>query len=205
MLFKLGSVCRLLAMSSFSNAVALNNRQADSNITLFVYGSDVNGAPLFYADGKLIARCEINSQPQTILTCALGKAYFGLNPVNEITGTQTNVTVATSGDTTTPWSVAANSSTVSFNETLYMALNPITTSQIEFTPANNMTADYVNTGLAWFGTSVAYAADESNYQLSFAGLATNTSGVYALYFVVGTDSIDGSFPVSVKSTAPVLT
>jgi hypothetical protein len=144
-----------------------------------------------------------NFETSDILTSAIGKAYFGHRAINETTVIQTNVTVAPADDITTPWSVAANSSTMSFNETLYMALNPTTTSQLEFASAANMTAGFVDTGLTWFGTAVAYAADESNYGLSFAGVATNTSGVYGLYYTVGTSTVEGSFPVSVKSTVPV--
>jgi hypothetical protein len=125
--------------------------------------------------------------------------------VDAATGTQSNITITAADNNTTPWSIAANSSTVSFNETLYMVLNPTTTSQIEFTSKSNMPSGFVNTGLAWFGTTVAYAANESDYELSFAGVPTNTTGVYALYFTVGTDIITDSFPVSVKSTAPALT
>jgi hypothetical protein len=53
MRFNCSSICRFLALASFTAAAAIYTRQAESNITLFVYGSDVIGAPLFYADGKM--------------------------------------------------------------------------------------------------------------------------------------------------------
>ena len=54
---------------------------------------------------------------------------------------------------------------------------------------------------------VRYAASESDYEMMFYASATNTSGVYALYWnaVASTDDIvNGSFPVVVKTTAPTV-
>lgn len=61
-------------------------------------------------------KCDINF--------SLGLAYFGRSQLNGSTGIQTNITFATSDDTITPWSIAANSTSVTFNETQYMYIIP---------------------------------------------------------------------------------
>lgn len=141
-----------------------------------------------------------------ILTSFLGLAYFGKTTLDESTGTQTNITFATSDDTTTPWSITANSTIVSFNETNYLYIIPSSGGfeQVGFSTNSSLPTGAVNEGFAWFGKSVAYAASSSDYQLMFYGLATNTTGVYGLYWNAGTLT-DGAFPVAVKSTPPTFT
>ncbi|KAG9231961.1 hypothetical protein BJ875DRAFT_443604 [Amylocarpus encephaloides] len=184
MLFNVKSVSSLIVVASLANAKAVNKRADVTGATLYVYGSDVNGPAVFYADGKR-------------------KAYFGNSPVSEVTGTQTNITFGAPDDTTTPWAITANSTTVTFNETLNMYINPTGFDQVGFASAASVPSGDITSGFAWFGKSVAYAANSSDYKLMFSGVPTNTTGVYALYWNGDrTLAPTGSFPVTVKRTAP---
>jgi hypothetical protein len=52
MLFKSFTAASLLALMSLSDATALKFRRAsESDVTLYAYGAQANGASIFYADG----------------------------------------------------------------------------------------------------------------------------------------------------------
>jgi hypothetical protein len=124
-------------------------------------------------------------------------------PILDGASVQTNITVTASDDATEPWTIAANSSTVSFNETIYMYLIPNSGgfTQIGFASNSSLPDEAVTTGWAWFGTSVAYATSESDYELMCWALETDTTGVYGLYWNAGTIT-NGSVPVTLKKTPP---
>jgi hypothetical protein len=78
--------------------------------------------------------------------------------------------------------------------------------QVGFASSNSssLPTGAVTTGFAFFGTSVAYAESDSNYELMFWGNTTTTDGVYALYWNAGSSSAPtASFAVTVKITPPV--
>ena len=100
-------------------------------------------------------------------------------------GTATNITFTTdSSDTTVPWTIEANSTTVSFNETLELYIVPTNGSyaQVGFvSTSGKVPTGGVTTGFSWFGTQVAYAASASDYELMFWATPTNTTDIYGLY------------------------
>jgi hypothetical protein len=69
----LTSFVTLLALSGASNAATIKNTKRDTvSTTLYAYGDQTNGAPVFYADGKCpnsSNRHPSNNQP--------GLAYIG--------------------------------------------------------------------------------------------------------------------------------
>ena len=113
-----------------------------------------------------------------------GLAYIGLQAPTW-SGTSTNITFTTdSSDDTIPWTIGANSTTVSFNETLELYIVPANTSytQVGFVSSTGTApTGAVTTGFAWFGTQVAFAASESDYELMFWATSTNETGIYGLY------------------------
>ncbi|PVH70989.1 hypothetical protein DL98DRAFT_540402 [Cadophora sp. DSE1049] len=158
-------------------------RSAEAGVSLYAYGIE-EGFPIVYADGL---------------------AYFGHSGPSDAS-VSTNITFTVdNSDTTVPWTIAANSSSAAFDETLSIYIIPTSGSftQVGFSTEPSLPTGAVDTGFAFFGKSVAYAASDSDYQLSFWGNATTTDGVYALYWNGGDSSIpEGAFAVTVKSTAP---
>lgn len=115
-----------------------------------------------------------------------------------------------SESTTTAWTISPNSTTVTFNETDSMYIVPTTGSitQVGFASSSDtLPTDAVTTGFAFFGTTVAYAASDSDYQISFWASTTNTTGVWGLYWnaqAATSDLPNGSFPVTIKTTPPTV-
>ncbi|KAH6674327.1 hypothetical protein B0J14DRAFT_589746 [Halenospora varia] len=185
MLFQASSILSLLALTGVLSAASIRpqKRTSVSDISLWGYGAYSNGAKIFYSEGL---------------------AYIGLTGLDDVTGVQTNITFTEDpNDTTVPWTITANSSTVTFNETLYMYIVPDSgnMTQVGFAANGSVPDGGVTTGFAWFGKNVAYAASESDYEMMFWGLNTTTEGVFGLYWNGGS-LLDGAFPVTVKSTAP---
>jgi hypothetical protein len=53
MLFNFSSTASLLALCVLSSAASLKHKRATkSGVTLYAYGENANGGPVFYADGK---------------------------------------------------------------------------------------------------------------------------------------------------------
>jgi len=194
MLFQHSITACLFAICSSSNAATLaQKRDTLANITIFAYGAATPGLPVFYADGL---------------------AYIGRTPPTFAT-MATNITFATdSTSTTVPWTIAANSTTQSFNETLdlYIVTTADSFTQVGFASSDTLPTDANTTGFTWFGSSVAFAASDSNFELQFWANATTEEGIYGLYWNTATTAaaaadgtvMDGSFPVTLKSTPPTI-
>ncbi|KAH6722250.1 hypothetical protein BKA61DRAFT_729623 [Leptodontidium sp. MPI-SDFR-AT-0119] len=185
MLFTTSNIASLMALSSIANAAAFFRRESVSGVTLYAYGID-SGLPLIYADGL---------------------AYIGLNgPSNASVSTNVTFTIDSS-DSTIPWTITANSSTASFNETLSMYIIPTngSFSQVGYSTDATLPEGAVNVGFTLFGKSVAYAASDSDLELTFWAANSTTDGVYALYWdsAAASSAIpDGALPVTVKTTVP---
>ncbi|KAH8602218.1 hypothetical protein B0O99DRAFT_680358 [Bisporella sp. PMI_857] len=189
MLFIYAAVACVLGSASTSSAATIR-RDTVSGVSIFAYGVgtdvEIRGDHVFYADGL---------------------AYIGRTPLSSAT-TNTNITFTTdSDDTTVPWTITANSTSTSFNETLDLYIIPTaaTFNQVGFATSDDLPTDAVSSGFSWFGTQVAYAASESDYQMQFAAVPTNDTGVFALYWDgAGATTLDGTFPVTLKSTPPTV-
>ncbi|CZR59852.1 uncharacterized protein PAC_09746 [Phialocephala subalpina] len=181
-----------LALSAISSAASLpHRRSSESGLTLYAYGTAANGAAIWYADGL---------------------AYFGKGDASLDATVKTNISFTVDpDDTTVAWTIQPNATsnpTVSFNETLDLYIVPTDDSftQAGFASSNSssLPTGAVTTGFSFFGTSVAYAASESDYEMMFWANATTTEGVYALYWNAGSSSApDSSFAVVVKTTPPI--
>jgi hypothetical protein len=195
----LTSFAALLALSGVSNAATIKNMKRDTvSTSLYAYGSETNGAQVFYADGKYT---KFPTYPSA--NNQTGLAYIGSGALDNAT-TQTNITFATdSSSTTIPWPITANSSSVTFNETQYLYIIPTNGSfeQVGFASNSSVPTNGVTTGFTWFGTSVAYAASDSDYEIMFWAANTTTAGVYALYWNAAGTPVAGSFPVVLKNYA----
>jgi len=237
MLFKSATAASVLGFCSLSSSAFLpHKRSTESGTSLYVYGTDPsgdgpNGRPIFYADGK----AHLHFHAWTPLIFGKGLAYVGSTTPSWATAA-TNITFTLDPDsTTTAWTISPNSTTVSFNSTKSMYIVPTTGdfTQVGFSSSNDTLPTYaVTTGFTFFGTNVAYvfslgtnipwitflkvtadpdiiryAANGSNYELLFWAAATNTSGLYALYWNAAASNgnmVNGSFPVTVKTTPPVV-
>ena len=205
MLFSYTTAAYLLALCGLSNAAAFKHRRDTlSDITVYAYGTESNGDPVFYANGKF---CRLFFE-FFCLIWELGLAYIGQQSPGW-SGTTTNITFTSdSEDTSVPWTIAANSTSVSFNETYEMYIVPTSGSftQVGFTSTSSnssLPSGAVTTGFGWFGTSVAYVANASDYELMFWAASTNVTGIYALYWDAFGTPTNGSFPVALKSTPPI--
>lgn len=79
-------------------------------------------------------------------------------------------------------------------------------SQVGFSTTADLPSGAVDTGFAFMGTNVAYAASESNYEMMFWGTNTTSTGIFALNWNAAAavaDIPEGAFPVTVKTTHPV--
>ena len=138
-----------------------------------------------------------------------GLAYIGLTgPSNASVSPNVTFTIDSS-DSTIPWTITANSSTVSFNETLSMYIIPTTGafSQVGYSTNASLPDGAVNVGFSLFGKSVAYSASESDLELMFWAANSTTDGVYGLYWDASADASaipDGAVPVVVKTTVPTI-
>ena len=54
MLLQYSTASSLLALCSLSNVFALNHKRATTEVTLYAYGSEANGAPVFYSNGQFL-------------------------------------------------------------------------------------------------------------------------------------------------------
>jgi hypothetical protein len=52
MMFKSAIIASLLALSALSSAASLKYKRTTQSVTLYGYGDNANGGPVFYADGK---------------------------------------------------------------------------------------------------------------------------------------------------------
>lgn len=89
--------------------------------------------------------------PRPFSHSSLGLAYIGLTGLDDVTGVQTNITFTEDpNDTTVPWTITANSSTVTFNETLYMYIVPDSgnMTQVGFAANGSVPDGGVTTGFA---------------------------------------------------------
>lgn len=137
----------------------------------------------------------------------LGLAYIGQTAPTFAT-LSTNITFTSdSVSTTDQWTIAANSSTVTFNETTVIYIVPSSGSfaQVGFSSSNDsLPTGAVTTGFTWFGNSVAFVGNNSNFELQFWANATTEAGIYALYWNSGGTVISGAFPVTLKRTPPTV-
>jgi hypothetical protein len=58
------------------------------------------------------------------------------------------------------------------------------------------------TGFKWYGTTVAYTTEDSQYEMQFWAVTTNITGLYTLHWNSNGSLHDNATPVTVKSTPP---
>jgi hypothetical protein len=133
-----------------------------------------------------------------------GLAYIG-NSAPPWLSVASNITFTTYGEaTTTPWIVTSNTTAFSGNPKLYIITTSGSFSQVGFLPANDTAAGGETiSGLTFYGTNVAYAASDSDYQMQFWATSTNTTGVWQLMWNANGKLESNSVPVVLKSTPPV--
>lgn len=54
MLLQYSTAASFLALCSLSNAFTLNHKRATTEATLYAYGTEANGARIFYSNGQLL-------------------------------------------------------------------------------------------------------------------------------------------------------
>lgn len=135
-------------------------------------------------------------------------AYIGFEGFDS--SQSTNITfIEDPDDDTVPWYIAANStdsnSTAPFTGNPMFYIVPTTNAfqQAGFV-ANSSDAPTgaVTTGFTWFGANVAYAASESDYEMMFWAVDTNTTDLWALYWNSNGTTVDNAIPITLKSTSP---
>jgi hypothetical protein len=87
---------------------------------------------------------------------------------------------------------------------LYIITTSGSSSQVGFLSANDTAAAGETTsGLTFFSMNVAYAANDSDYQMQFWATPTNKTGVWRLIWNANGKPKTNSVPVVLKSTPPV--
>jgi hypothetical protein len=116
-----------------------------------------------------------------------------------------NITFTTYGEaTSTPWTATSNTSAFSGNPELYIITTSGSFSQVGFLTANDTAATgETSLGFTFFGTTVAYAANDSDYQMQFWAASTNTTGIWKLMWNANGKLESNSVPVVLKSTPPL--
>ncbi|KAL3424248.1 hypothetical protein PVAG01_03529 [Phlyctema vagabunda] len=188
MLFSPINALPVLALCALGSARAL--KRDTTKVSLYAYGGQTNGAPVFYDNGL---------------------AYIGFGAADSTDTTATNITFTVdSNDNTTPWYITANSTSSSTNSTVISGspmfyINPSEGAfeQAGFvTNSSDLPTGASTAGFSFFGTSVAYAKSDSDYELMFSAVDTNTTGVWALYWNSDGSVHDGATPITLKTTAP---
>jgi hypothetical protein len=128
----------------------------------------------------------------------LGLAYIGYSAVSSAS---TNITFTVDANASTaPWYIAANT-TDSVNSTeaftgsplLYIVPTDGAFEQVGFTGnASAVPAGGTTTGFSWFGTSVAFAGSESDFEMAFWAVNTDTAGLWSLYWGKNNANVDNS-------------
>lgn len=145
--------------------------------------------------------------------CRLGRLFpLGLAYIGRFTPTfnyqlATNITFTTDSTVTTPWTIAANSTSVTFNETLALFVDTFSNafSQVGFVNSNGtLPINVTTTGFTWFGTSVAFATSGSDLEMVFWANATSDPNIWGLFWNTGGNPPQDSFPVTLKKTPPTV-
>lgn len=199
-----------LASCALTNAATLKHKRTTESVTLYAYGGVANGAEVFYIDGKSL---------KTALSTLFdhykpGLAYIGRVSTPSWASVATNISFTVDpASKTTAWTIAPNttnsSSNVTFNRTLsmYIVIASMDFQQVGFASSNDtLPSGATATGFTFIGTSAAYAASESDYQMQFWASTTNVTDLYALFWNGGGNATtpNGSFPVVLKSTPPTV-
>lgn len=191
-----------LAICHVISGLSFTHKRDVLTTTLFAYGGPTNGAPVIFADGTILFLLY-----PIQLTAVLGFAYIG-QTIPTFASVATNITFTSDSETSTqPWTIAANSSSLSFNETLVMYITPNTGgfTAVGFASDNaTLPTNATTTGFTWLGSFVAFAASESDIQMQFWANETTDAGLYALYWDGDGGELTGGFPVTLKSTPPTV-
>jgi hypothetical protein len=87
---------------------------------------------------------------------------------------------------------------------MYITTTSGSFTQVGFLSSNDTSATgEVTSGFTWFGNSVAYASNNSDYQMQFWATSTNTTGIWRLMWNAAGQLESSSVPVVLKSSAPV--
>ncbi|KAG4413610.1 hypothetical protein IFR04_013232, partial [Cadophora malorum] len=154
----------LLGLTGFASAASNSKRTTSgSGITLYAYGGNTNGAPVFYSEG--LAYIGLPS-----LTTAFS------NTSSNITFTVPSTLSSTTSDSQ-PWTITSNTTTttnstgISTNTTFY--INPTGSQQAGFTSNTTTDSGIATTGFMFYGTAVAYSTG-SDMEQAFWAVETGT-------------------------------
>lgn len=184
-----------LALCGLSSAKSKRST-SETDITLYAYGGETNGAPVFYSDGKL-------DLSWYVLLIVSGLAYIGYSQSQ----TTANITFTISSDASSePWYISQNL-TSSSNTTAVFTGTP----SFYIVPDGYQQAGFVQnssaiptgaeiTGFSFYGSAVAYS---SELEQAFWAVNTNITGIYALYWGLDNSNIENSTSIVLKSTSPV--
>ncbi|CZR67929.1 uncharacterized protein PAC_17828 [Phialocephala subalpina] len=171
----------LLALCGLSSAKSKRSTSG-GDITLYAYGGETNGAPVFYSDGL---------------------AYIGYSESN----TAANITFTISANASSePWYISQNTTsspntTSVFTGTPFFYIIPDGYQQAGFAKNSSVVpSGAATTGFRFYGSAVAYS---SELEQAFWAVDTNTTGIYALYWGLVNSNVENSTSIILKSTPPV--
>ncbi|KAI9641844.1 hypothetical protein NHQ30_009711 [Ciborinia camelliae] len=198
MLFSKAATVCLLTLCGYSTALpsssnAIDKRTAASDVTLFAYGANINGKPVFYSDGK---------------------AYIGTTPPTGASDS-VNVTFTTENihSATEKWTISANitsGATAPFTDSslsLYIIPTANSFEQVGFASATAVPTGGVTEGFILFGKQLAYEASKSDIEVQFWAKSVSGTDTWGLYWYSDADmaELEGSIPVVIKTMPPTST
>ncbi|KAI9836050.1 MAG: hypothetical protein M1819_001661 [Sarea resinae] len=198
--FSLLLTCSLFLTKLVSASSSLPPRADDAaSFSLYAYGSDIEGLPIFYGDG--VAYTGYATPPNVSqalnVTCQHNVLSFSSSSLT--------APVAPAPNDSTAFQISPNSS-ANWTSKPRLAINiaPDAFDPVKFlSPNATLSDDQIASGFRIYGKDLAYLNSSSGkLQEAFWASNTSQSGAWVLRWNVGGQSHDGSVPVVVKTMAP---
>ncbi|CZR66199.1 uncharacterized protein PAC_16100 [Phialocephala subalpina] len=149
--------------------------------TLYAYGTNISGLPVFYMNSLAYIGYRIPSD---------------LNATN-ITFTMNNTSLYTQKNLT-----SGGSGKFTGEPKFFIDTSTDSTAQAGFTTSDESTTTNTTTGFRFLGTDVYWKDSDGTLQAKFWATATNIDGVWKLVWNEPNDVLDDGTPVVIQTTPP---
>ncbi|KUJ08755.1 uncharacterized protein LY89DRAFT_764088 [Mollisia scopiformis] len=153
----------------------------NADFTLYAYGTNISGLPVFYMNSL---------------------AYIGYQIPSDLGGT--NITFTMNDTSLYPQknTTAGGSGTITGNPKLYIDTSTDAIAQPGFTTNDTDTTAATTTGFRFLGTDIYWKASDGTLLANFWATETDMDGVWSLVWNEPDDTLDNSTPVVIQNMAP---
>jgi hypothetical protein len=211
----------LFALGSNVSAGIINERSSDSSFSLYAYGENIGGLPLYYADGELRRikfraiyshhqhRKRSDFQPHTGQRNRCWPGFMYARTQTQPLESHTHILAVTPGSSGPLVGNPANetssgdkSSSASFsNQQLFIPSANSTDHGVGFTTSPS--SDEVTTKFVWYGHFLLVETEDGEYTSLFYAKKNQTQeGAYSLQWNITDDDDSEYYSVSMRSIAP---